>query len=153
MVKNEVRICLGCKEYFVPQHELANVCPPCIRKSTYRPPKKNKYNAKKTEVDNIRFDSIAESNMYKQLKPLEQAGAIRDLQFQVPFELIPEFVNANGKKQKPVTYIADFVFFDTEKNRTRVLDCKGYRTDMYKMKKKIFDWRYGRENLFLEETI
>lgn len=53
--------------------------------------KKSKYNAQKTIVDNIEFDSEKESKRYKELKYLEKAGMIKDLQLQVPFELQPKF--------------------------------------------------------------
>ena len=54
--------------------------------------KKSKYGANKVEVDGIKFDSQRESKRYIELKQLERAGIIKDLQLQVVFELQPKFV-------------------------------------------------------------
>ena len=42
----------------------------------------NKYNAKKTELDGIVFDSRKEAGRYAELKLLERAGHIEDLTLQ-----------------------------------------------------------------------
>lgn len=52
------------------------------------PPKRNKYGNQKITIDGITRDSLAESNRLEQLKILERVGAIKNLQFQVPFVLI-----------------------------------------------------------------
>ena len=57
---------------------------------------KNKYNATKTTVDDIKFDSIGESRRYSELKLLERAGAISELELQPRFELQPSF-KKNGR--------------------------------------------------------
>ena len=50
----------------------------------------NKYgNVKTVTSDGIKHDSIKEANRWCELKLLERAGKITDLQRQVPFELIP----------------------------------------------------------------
>ena len=38
--------------------------------------------------------------------------------------------------------MADFVYFDVEKGKTIVIDTKGFRTDVFKLKKKIFEYVY-----------
>ena len=48
----------------------------------------NKYHNKKTEVDGIIFDSKKEANRYIELKMLERAGKIHDLQLQVKLHLL-----------------------------------------------------------------
>lgn len=50
----------------------------------------NKYNAKKVEIDGITFDSKKEAARYCDLKLMQRAGEIRDLQLQVEYELIPK---------------------------------------------------------------
>lgn len=104
--------------------------------------KPSKYRSKKTVVDCIEFDSKAEAKRYTELRTLQRAGVIQDLQLQVPYELYPthkcEGVTIRGKK-----YIADFVY--TQDGKTVVEDVKGYRTDEYKRKRKMFKQRYGFE--------
>lgn len=46
------------------------------------PPKRNKYGNQKITIDGITRDSLAESNRLEQLKILQRAGAIKNLQFQ-----------------------------------------------------------------------
>lgn len=96
---------------------------------------KSKYSAKKTTVDGITFDSAKEAQRYCELKLLERAGEISDLQRQVKFTLIPK-----QEDERPVFYIADFVY--EEKGGKRVVeDVKGYRTKDYIIKRKLFKQR------------
>lgn len=112
----------------------------------------NKYGNRKITIDNITFDSTGEGLRYKELKLLEKTGQITDLQLQKRFVVVPEIrendtVGPRGgvKKgkviQKAVYYIADFVYYD--KNGQQVVeDYKGYRTDVYKLKKKLMKYIY-----------
>lgn len=90
----------------------------------------NKYNAKKTYVDGIAFDSKKEAKRYQELKLLERGGVISDLDYQVKFELIPK-----QEGERPCYYVADFVY--TENGKKVVEDVKGFRTDVYKLKRKL----------------
>jgi hypothetical protein len=90
----------------------------------------SKYGARKVETDGILFDSIAERNRYQDLKLLQQAGEIKDLELQVKFPLI---VN----DMKVATYIADFVYRECSNNQVVVEDVKGFRTPEYRLKKKL----------------
>lgn len=103
--------------------------------------KQSKYKNKKVVVNGIKFDSQLEANHYKTLLLLERAGAIKDLKLQVAFELQPSF-NKNSKHYREINYIADFVYYDTTKNKTIVEDTKGYKTQIYKLKKKMFEYRF-----------
>lgn len=100
----------------------------------------NKYRAKKTVIDGITFDSRREASRYQILKEQESNGEIEDLRLQQRFELIPK----HGKN-RAVFYVADFVYF--KDGEEVVEDCKGFRTDVYKLKKKIFEWKYDKEIL------
>lgn len=100
-----------------------------------------KYHNKKTVVDGITFDSAAEAGRYTELKLLERAGEIKDLKLQPKFELIPAF-QKNGKKYRKTTYIADFSYFDNESMKNVVEDVKGVKTQVYALKKKLFEYRY-----------
>jgi hypothetical protein len=102
----------------------------------------NKYNAKKTTVDGITFDSKREAERYCELKLLQRAGEISELRLQVPFELQPGFT-VNGKKIRPIHYIADFMY--TQNGTHVVEDAKGHRTKEYMLKRKMFAYRYGQE--------
>lgn len=102
----------------------------------------SKYHAKKTTVDGITFDSKREAKRYQELKLMERTGAIKDLQRQVRYELIPAF-DCCGKHYRPTSYVADFVYTDTKSGRQVVEDCKGFRTDVYQLKAKMFAHKYG----------
>jgi hypothetical protein len=95
--------------------------------------KKTKYNNKITELDGINFHSRKESVRYGQLKVYEKGGLITDLRLQVPYELIPKLV-INGKTERAIKYIADFVYFDTVHKVEVVEDVKGMITDIFKLK-------------------
>lgn len=104
----------------------------------------SKYHNKKVVVDGKTFDSKKEAERYQALKLLEKADVIRNLSRQVPFELIPKQEN-----ERAVKYIADFTYIETATGKIIVEDVKGYRTDVYKLKRKLFKWRYP-EYEFLE---
>lgn len=101
---------------------------------------RSKYRAKKTVVDGITFDSRKEADRYLALKGMEEDGNIEDLRRQVRYELVPAF-DADGKHYRPVYYVADFVY--REDGREVVEDVKGVRTDVYRIKSKLFARRYG----------
>lgn len=102
----------------------------------------SKFHARKTVVDGITFDSKREAKRYGELKLLERAGEIRDLQMQVRYELIPAF-DVDGKHYRPTSYIADFTYVDAKTGKKVVEDVKGMRTDVYRLKAKMFAHRYG----------
>lgn len=103
----------------------------------------SKYNSKKTIIDGITFDSKKEGRRYIELKKKQEEGEIADLRLQVPFELVPSFtIEIDGKKRKRrnIRYIADFVYY--ENGQKIVEDVKGRKTDIYKLKKKLFEYKY-----------
>lgn len=100
----------------------------------------SKYHAKKTCIDGITFDSKREADRYLVLKSMEEDGTIEDLRRQVRYELIPAF-DVDGKHYRPVYYVADFVY--VEDGREVVEDVKGMKTDVYRLKSKLFARRYG----------
>lgn len=111
--------------------------------------KKNKYNAKKTMVNGIKFDSKAEAARYKILKKREATGEISELTLQPRFTLQEKFKHG-GKTIRKIEYIADFEY---SKNGKQVVeDVKGVKTDVYKLKKKMFLLKYGKEKIFKEIT-
>jgi hypothetical protein len=101
----------------------------------------SKYHSRKTEIDGIMFDSKREANRYCELKLMERAGEIKDLRRQVRYEINQPYEIA-GKKIKGIYYVADFVYYDNEKCEPVIEDVKGVRTDVYKIKKKLFESKY-----------
>lgn len=101
----------------------------------------NKYKNKVVEVDGIKFQSIKEKNRYVQLKLLEKAKLIEQLELQKTFQLQPSF-KKNGKTYRKITYTADFYYYDNHLNRYVVEDTKGFKTETYKIKKKMFEYVY-----------
>ena len=94
----------------------------------------SKYNAKKTVVDGIEFDSAKEAKRYAKLRDMADAGKIQCLCLQVPFELLPSF-ECDGVKYRGMKYVADFVYY--RNGKIVVEDCKGFKTAEYKLKKKL----------------
>jgi hypothetical protein len=97
----------------------------------------HKYRAVPTHLDGIRFPSKREAQRYGVLKMLEKAGEISWLQLQPSFPVL-----VNGVRV--FTYKADFSYFD----RTGIAvveDVKGYKTPMYRLKKKCVKAQYGVE--------
>ena len=101
----------------------------------------SKYRSQKTIIDGISFDSKREGNRYVELKMLERAGKIKDLELQHQYELQPSF-RKNGRTIRAITYVADFTYFDLERMRIVVEDVKGFRTDVYMLKRKLFEYKF-----------
>ena len=104
-------------------------------------PDYRKYQNRKTVLDGITFDSKLEANRYAELKVLEKAGVISQIQLQPVFELIPAFTK-NGKKYRATHYVADFMYYDIQEKKVKIEDTKGYETDVYKLKRKMFEYKY-----------
>lgn len=96
-----------------------------------------KYNNKITTIDNIKFRSKKEAKRYIELKQLEKTKQIKDLKLQVKYEFKIERV-------KICSYVADFTYF-TNDNIFIVEDTKGFKTYIYKIKKKLMLALYGIE--------
>ena len=101
----------------------------------------NKYGNKKWELDGQVFDSQHEARRYQELRWLLRMGLISDLRRQVEYELIPSQKRGGKVVERPVKYIADFVY--TENGEEVVEDAKGMRTKEYVIKRKLMLWQYG----------
>lgn len=99
----------------------------------------NKYKNKKTQVDMYVFDSAKEAQRYRELKLLEKAGEISNLELQPRF-LLQDSFKKNGRTYRKVEYVADFQYI--ENGKTIVEDVKGIQTDVFKLKHKIFEKIY-----------
>lgn len=109
----------------------------------------NKYFNKKVIVDGIKFDSKKEAKRFQELMILKKAGLIDELELQKVFELQPKYINNKGESIRSITYKCDFFYYDKQKEQYIVEDTKGFRTDTYKLKKKLFEYVYP--NLTIEE--
>ena len=100
-----------------------------------------KYNAIKTEFDGIKFASKKEAEYYKNLLLLKQAGEVIEIVLQPEFELQEGYVK-DGKKIRPIKYIADFLVVYKD-GHIEIIDTKGYRKDkVYLLKKKLFHYKF-----------
>lgn len=104
----------------------------------------SKYNNKKTQVDMYIFDSVLEAKRYKQLALLEKANKISNLKLQPRF-LLQESFKKNGKTHRKIEYIADFEY--KENGQTIVEDVKGKQTEVFKLKHKMFEYKYPKLSL------
>ena len=101
-----------------------------------KPTKKSKYNARKTWVDGICFDSQKEARYYNSLKLLLQAGEIKG------YCLQPQFVLQEGnEKERAITYRADFIVFHND-GTVEIVDVKGYESQNWKRTYKMFRLKY-----------
>lgn len=125
-----------------------------------------KLNNKSIVIDGIEFQSTKEGKRYAELKLLQRAGEISDLEMQKRYELIPaqyetvetgEYYKVGAKKGQPktkqvcieqsVVYIADFVY--QENGQTVVEDVKGFRDPSsatyakFVLKRKMMLWIHG----------
>jgi hypothetical protein len=118
-------------------------------KSLYEYMNYSKYNNNKIEIDGEKFDSELELRRYQELKLLERAGTIKDLRRQVRFELQASY-KKNNKTIRGIYYVADFVYYSFSERKIIVEDTKGYKTEVYKLKKKLFEYKY--KNLEIKEV-
>lgn len=105
---------------------------------------KSKYGNRRCSMDGFTFDSVKEMNRYADLKYLQLTGAIKDLELQKPFVLQEAFRDNNGKWQREIRYIADFYYYDNEKQEWIIEDVKSKATKdnaVYKIKKKMMLYR------------
>lgn len=106
--------------------------------------KKQKYHARKTYIDNIKFDSKKEAKRYLELRDKLAKKEIEQLRLQVKYDLLPKQVDEKGKcLERKCTYMADFVYIDKKTGKEVVEDCKGMKTPEYKLKKKMMLFFYG----------
>lgn len=98
-----------------------------------------KYRNKPKVLNGIKFDSQKEARRYQELKLLERAGKIKDLEVQPKFSLVKGVKFTGDKRAKPdLRYFADFAYTDTRTGERVVEDVKSVATKesaVYKMKR------------------
>lgn len=98
--------------------------------------------AKVIHQDGTKFDSKREMQRYCNLLLMRQAKVIEQLELQPRIPIIIKGVAIRyfiqgGRRQ--MFYVADFKYFDRERNRWVIEDVKGHRTEVYKIKKALVD--------------
>jgi len=104
----------------------------------------SKYHSKKVIIDGHKFDSKKEAQYYLYLKSELKKGAIYNLELQKEF-ILQESFKLNNKTRRKITYKADFTYKTTKDDKLHVIDVKGFKTEIYRLKKKLFEKRYGIE--------
>ncbi len=99
------------------------------------PPKRSKYGARKTVVDNIEFHSAAEARRYGELKLLEKGGYIRKLELQPVYRIA-----INGIHVCKV--ILDFRYYENGVGWVDE-DLKGRDNPLSRLKRKLVEAQYG----------
>ena len=94
----------------------------------------SKYKNIVTTIDNIRFHSKKEANRYRELCLLNKSKIISDLELQPNFK-----ITINNKFI--CNYKADFAY--KQDGEVVYEDVKGFRTQVYKLKKKLTEAQYN----------
>lgn len=95
--------------------------------------KRSKYGAIRTKLNGRTFASRREAQVAQQLEAALHGKAIIALEYQPRFELIP--------KPNLITYVADFKVTFPD-GHIEIWDVKGFLTDVFKLKEKMFHHRY-----------
>lgn len=108
----------------------------------------NKYKNRKSTADGITFDSKKERDRYIQLKSLERAGEIKNLELQPKFKLIvngkPLLIKSEGyPKGRQATYTADFRYIENGIEVVEDVKSPATKTYVYKLKKAFVEAIYN----------
>lgn len=102
----------------------------------------NKYNTRKVTIDGITFDSQSEGRYYQHLLGLMESGVVESFEMQKAYTLLDKFPHPKtGKTIRAIKYVPDFEVIYTD-GRVEVVDVKGMQTDVFRMKCKLFMFRY-----------
>ena len=114
----------------------------------------NKYRNRKTHcLSGHLHDSKKEAGYCDVLLAMKKNGEIIDYKTQVTMELLPGFVNSEGKKIRRITYTPDFVVY--HEGQTEIIDVKGgnaTKTQLWQLKWKWLQYHL-RENKIYKFTI
>lgn len=108
----------------------------------------SKYYSKKVTRDGITYDSIKEYKRHCELRLMEKAGVIKDLQRQVEFVLLPaqrepDRIGVRGgiikgkTIEQAVKYVADFTYLENGKLVVEDVKSPATRTRDYILKRKM----------------
>lgn len=111
-------------------------------------PQGSKYHNNKPTYKGESFDSNKELEYYLLLKDREKKGEIKNLARQTVYEIQPSFKDKDGKTVRAITYKADFSYYDLTDEQYHIIDVKGFKTEVYKLKKKLLSYR----GIYIEEV-
>lgn len=106
-----------------------------------------KYHNHRTERDGIVFASRREASDYTDLMLQQEAGLIRNLVCQPRFVLQEKFTDASGVKHRAIEYVGDFSYEECETGKLVVVETKGFETQAWRIKRKLFLYRYPQYEL------
>lgn len=107
----------------------------------------NKYWAKKVEIDWYKFDSKFESRFYEILR---DDPRVKILKIHPRYLLQEKYQTKDWRKIRAIEYVSDFLI-DVEWD-IYVLDAKGRETTDFKIKRKIFEYRYPDSKLIVAHS-
>lgn len=104
-----------------------------------------KYHAIRSEVDGYSFASKKEAEYYQELKLRQHdhsPDGVRSFTLQPRFLLQDKFTHQlTNFPHRAIYYVADFRV-EYNDGRVEIIDVKGVETDVFKIKAKLFDFRY-----------
>ncbi len=105
---------------------------------------RNKYGARKTVVDGLKFDSMREAKRWLALRQDERGGEISQLERQVTFVLAPGVKIQGEKRARPsLRFVADFRYYDIVAGNFVVEDAKGHQTEAFRIKRHLMKSVHG----------
>lgn len=100
----------------------------------------SKYNSKKVTVNGIVFDSKMEAEYYLHLVDLRVKGIVEVIELQPKF-LLQEAFTKRGIRFRKIEYWADFKVTYSD-GHIEIVDVKGVETEIFKIKKKLFEYKF-----------
>jgi hypothetical protein len=100
----------------------------------------SKRGVKKRTIDGEIFDSQIEANYYEYLLSLQKQKIVKEIIPHPKFLLQEKFIK-NNKTYLPIYYIADFQVTYTD-GKIIIVDIKGMVTPEFRLKRKLFDYKY-----------
>ena len=107
--------------------------------------KRSRYTSYKPIIDENKFDSLMEARYFIFLKGLLSQNVIKNLTLQ-PEYVLQEAFTKNGKRFRPIIYIADFRF-QMANDQWVIVDIKGKETVEFKLKQKLFEHKFPELSL------
>jgi hypothetical protein len=109
-------------------------------------PRKSKYGNKPQQIGAEKYRSKREARRHLKLLALQRAGLVANLRREIAYVLAPSVRFASKRRATPeLRYMADFVYTDTRTGHEVVEDCKGCRTEGYRIKRHLMLAVHGIE--------
>lgn len=100
----------------------------------------SKYGNKKTAMSGSKMDSGMEASYYQHLLVMQAKGIVDSIELQPKFTIHDAYMKGT-KKVQAITYVADFLVTYAD-GRKELIDVKGAKTEVFKIKRKLYDARY-----------